>query len=100
VLRDEGIDRSAYGSYTDIQSLILRLLGGRREMLTMEHLWGFLEQQGFLRSPIEILGELELLCLLDKSFDRALCFVAEGYQRERAVALQNSEDDLLFVGGR
>jgi hypothetical protein len=69
-------------------------------MLTKEHLWSFLEQQGFLRSPIEILGELELLRLLDKFFDRAFCFVAEGYQRARAAALQNSADDLLFVGGR
>lgn len=53
-------------------------------MFTKEHLWDFLEEQGFMKSSVEILGELELLRLLDQFFDRALCYVAEGYQEARA----------------
>jgi len=50
-------------------------------VLTKEHLWEFLQRQGFLRSPVEIYGELELLRLLDQFFDRALCYAAEGYEQ-------------------
>jgi hypothetical protein len=49
-------------------------------VLTKEHLWDFLEEQGFLRSSVEILGELELLRLLDQFFDRAICYAVMGYQ--------------------
>jgi hypothetical protein len=44
-----------------------------------EHHWDFLERQGFRRAPAEIYGEMELLRLLDRFFDRALCFATEGY---------------------
>jgi hypothetical protein len=50
-------------------------------VLTKEHIWDFLQQQGFLRGPLEIYGEMELLRLLDQFFDRAICYVAEGYER-------------------
>lgn len=50
-------------------------------VLTKEHLWEFLQQQGFLRGPVEIYGEMELLRLLDQFFDRALCFAAQGYEQ-------------------
>lgn len=49
--------------------------------LTKQHLWEFLEQQGFRRGPVEIYGEMELLRLLDQFFDRALCFATEGYEQ-------------------
>jgi len=49
--------------------------------LTKEHLWEFLERQGFRRGPVEIYGEMELLRLLDQFFDRALCFATEGYEQ-------------------
>jgi hypothetical protein len=49
-------------------------------VLTKEHLWEFLQRQGFLRGPVEIYGELELLRLLDQFFDRALCFAMEGFE--------------------
>jgi hypothetical protein len=49
--------------------------------MTKEHLWAFLQRQGFLRGPVEIYGEMELLHLLDQFFDRALCFAAEGYEQ-------------------
>ena len=39
-----------------------------------KHLWEFLERQGFKRDPVEIYGEMELLRLLDRFLDRALCF--------------------------
>jgi hypothetical protein len=39
-----------------------------------KHLWEFLERQGFKRGTVEIYGELELLRLLDRFLDRALCF--------------------------
>lgn len=50
-------------------------------LLTKEHLWRFLEQEGFLRSPLELYGELELLRLLGQFFDRSVCYAIEGYQR-------------------
>jgi hypothetical protein len=48
-------------------------------VITKEYLWDFLQKQGFLRNPIELYGEMELLALLDQFFDRALCYMAEGY---------------------
>jgi hypothetical protein len=54
-------------------------------VLTKEHLWEFLERQGFRRGPVEIYGEMELLHLLDQFFDRALCFATEGYEQYSQV---------------
>ncbi|MBO0911784.1 MAG: hypothetical protein J2P13_08330 [Acidobacteria bacterium] len=55
-------------------------------MMTKEYLWEFLEKQGFLRSPIELYGEMELLSLLDQFFDRAFGYMAEGYELSRGTA--------------
>jgi hypothetical protein len=52
-------------------------------MLTKEHLWEFLQRQGFLRGPVEIYGEMELLWLLNQFFDRALCYALEGYEQQQ-----------------
>jgi hypothetical protein len=52
-----------------------------------EHLWEFLERQGFKRGPVEIYGEMELLRLLEQFLDRALCFATEGH--EQYLQLQN-----------
>jgi hypothetical protein len=46
-----------------------------------EHLWEFLERQGFKRGPVEIYGEMELLRLLERFFDRASCFATEGFEQ-------------------
>jgi hypothetical protein len=46
-----------------------------------EHLYEFLERQGFKRGPVEIYGEMELLRLLERFFDRALCFATEGFEQ-------------------
>ena len=50
-------------------------------VLMKEHLWEFLNRQGFTHSSIELYGELELLRLLDQFFDRAVCYGTAGYQR-------------------
>ena len=56
-------------------------------MLTKEHIWGFLQREGFLRGPLEIFGEMELLRLLDQFFDRAMCYCVEGYEEARLRVL-------------
>lgn len=50
-------------------------------VLTKEHIWNFLERQGFLGGPVEIYGAMELLQLLDQFFDRAIGYVVEGYAK-------------------
>jgi len=55
-------------------------------VLTKEHIWEFLQRQGFLQSPLEIYGELELLRLLDQFFDRAMYYVTEGYEHAEALS--------------
>jgi len=57
--------------------------------LTKEHIWEFLQREGFLRGPIEIFGEMELLRLLDQFFDRALCYCAEGYEQAKLKSIGN-----------
>lgn len=52
-------------------------------MLTKEHIWAFLQREGFLRGPLEIYGEMELLRLLDQFFDRAMCYCVQGYEQSR-----------------
>lgn len=52
-------------------------------VFTKEYLWDFLQKQGFLRNPMELYGEMELMCLLNQFFDRALCYMAEGYEQAR-----------------
>jgi len=54
-------------------------------VLTKEHLWDFLQRQGFLLNAVEIYGELELLRLLDQFFDRALCYAIQGYEMAAAT---------------
>jgi hypothetical protein len=49
-------------------------------VVTKDHLWEFLQRQGFMNSPVELYGEMELLRLLDQFFDRALVFATEGYE--------------------
>jgi len=59
-------------------------------VLVKEHLWEFLQRQGSMHGPVEIYGEMELLCLLDQFFDRGLCFATEGY--EQYAQLHNGSD--------
>jgi len=50
-------------------------------VLTKRHVWAFLQRQGFLRGPVELYGEMELLQFLDHFFDSALCYAANGYEQ-------------------
>ena len=54
-------------------------------ILTKEHIWNFLERQGFLGGPVELYGAMELLQLLDQFFDRALGYTVEGYAEPLTV---------------
>ena len=58
-------------------------------MLTKDHIWNFLQREGFLRGPLEIFGEMELLRLLDQFFDRAICYTAEGYEAAKLAAMSS-----------
>jgi hypothetical protein len=48
--------------------------------LTKEHLWEYLEKEGLLEEPLELLGEIELVQNLERFFDRAIYFGAVGYE--------------------
>ncbi len=50
--------------------------------LTKEHIWNFLQREGFLFNSVELYGQLELLSRLDQFFEHALCYATEGYERQ------------------
>ncbi len=54
-------------------------------VLTKEHLFEFLKRNAAVDRPVEVVGELELLQLLDEFFDRAMYYAAVGYERARAA---------------
>lgn len=58
--------------------------------LTKEHIWDFLQREAFLRGPLEIFGEMELLQLLNQFFDRAICYCVEGYEKAKLEASGSS----------
>jgi len=47
---------------------------------TKECLWGYLEREGLLEDPVELLGDLNLLHALGRFFDRIAYAVAVGYE--------------------
>lgn len=53
-------------------------------LLTKENLWEFLQSEAVMDRAVEIMGELELLQMLEMFFDRAIYFVATGYEQEKA----------------
>ena len=56
---------------------------------TKEHLWDFLDREGYHGGAQDVFGELELLRQLDQFFDRAVYFAADGYEhavREKSAA--------------
>lgn len=66
-------------------------------MMIEENLWEFLEMEGMREKPLEILGSLELLRLLDQFFEQALYFATLGHesywrekQAEEAASLAHS----------
>ena len=52
-------------------------------MVGKEHLFAFLQREGFAESVVQLYSELELLQLLDQFFDRAVYFAAVGYEHAR-----------------
>ena len=52
-------------------------------VLTKDNLWEFLKLHSEIDRPVEVLGELEMLQLLDLFFDRAIYFAALGYEKAR-----------------
>jgi hypothetical protein len=51
-------------------------------VLTKENLWEFLKGEAVMDRAIEIMGELELLQMLEMFFDRAIYYAAVGYEEE------------------
>ena len=50
---------------------------------TKEELWRFLQDEGVVTKPVELFAEMELFRLLDQFFDKALYYVATGYETAR-----------------
>jgi len=55
-------------------------------VLTHENLWEFLKSEAVMDRAVEIMGELELLQMLEMFFDRAIYYAAVGYEEEVARA--------------
>lgn len=53
-------------------------------VLTKENLWEFLKSEAVADRAIEIMGELELLQMLEMFFDRAIYYAAVGYEEQLA----------------
>ncbi len=53
-------------------------------VLTKENLWDFLKSEAVVDRAVEIMGELELLQMLEMFFDRAIYYAAVGYEAEIA----------------
>ena len=64
-------------------------------VITKENLWDFLKSEAVMDRAVEIMGELELLQMLEMFFDRAIYYASVGY--EEAVA-RGAHDDALRVG--
>jgi hypothetical protein len=52
-------------------------------VLTKENLWRFLKSEAVVDRAVEIMGELELLQMLEMFFDRAIYYAALGYEEQR-----------------
>lgn len=63
-------------------------------ILTKENLWDFLKSEAVADRAVEIMGELELLQMLEQFFDRAIYFAAVGYQQQ-AEALSLPEREVV-----
>jgi hypothetical protein len=64
--------------------------------LTKENLWDFLKSEAVVDRAVEMMGELELLQMLEQFFDRAIYFAALGYQEQ--VEHAKERERKVFVG--
>ncbi len=55
-------------------------------VLVKENLWEFLQSEAVMDRAVEIMGELELLQMLEMFFDRAIYYAVVGYEEEIARA--------------
>jgi len=55
-----------------------------------ENLWEFLKNEKVEDRPVEVFGELEMLQLLDRFFDRAVYYAAVGYELRKSEPVQVS----------
>jgi len=62
-------------------------------VLTKENLWEFLKSEAVIDRAVEIMGELELLQMLEMFFDRATYYASVGYEDE--VARMRREGEAL-----
>jgi len=51
-------------------------------IMTKENLWEFMKNRPIEKRPIDLEGEIELLELLDRFFDRAIYYAAMGHEAE------------------
>ena len=65
-------------------------------VLTKENLWDFLKSEAVVDRAVEIMGELELLQMLEQFFDRAIYFAAVEYQ-EQVERLRQQEHQFVAV---
>ncbi len=59
-------------------------------VLTKENLWDFLKSEAVMDRAVEIMGELELLQMLEMFFDRAIYYAAVGYEEEVVRSLRET----------
>ncbi len=57
---------------------------------TREVLWEFLQEEGFEENPVDLLGGLELLRLLEQFFDKALYYATVGYYCGKAETAERA----------
>jgi len=62
-------------------------------VLVKENLWEFLKSEAVMDRAVEIMGELELLQMLEMFFDRAIYYAAVGY--EQAVGRAANREETL-----
>ena len=60
-------------------------------VLTKENLWEFLKSEAVMDRAVEIMGELELLQMLEMFFDRAIYYAAVGYEEETSRTERRAE---------
>jgi hypothetical protein len=81
--REIGARRSSQG--VPLSELIQAII------LTKENLWDFLKSEAVMDRTVEIMGELELLQMLEMFFDRAIYYAAVGYEEEVAHWQEKAE---------
>ena len=52
-------------------------------LMSKEHLFAFLQREGFAEGAVQLYGELELMQMLDQFFDRVLYYAVVGYEHAR-----------------